>query len=127
MVRTTDKLKKLSNFVGVKIMDLRVASGFSRQQIAEFLEVTHQQVQKYEKGSNRICFGRLLKLAEFFKVDIKVFYEDFQQDFKISEDEFNQQRNCLEIFKHLKKIENSEFKQSILDLVRSYVKKYNKV
>lgn len=123
MVRTTDKLKKISNFVGVKIMDLRVASGFSRQQIAEFLEVTHQQVQKYEKGSNRICFGRLLKLAELFKVDIKVFYEDFQQDFKISEDEITQQRHCLEIFKHLKKIENSEFKQSILDLVRSYVKK----
>jgi transcriptional regulator with XRE-family HTH domain len=49
----------------------------SQQKLAAGLGLTFQQVQKYEKGSNRIGAGRLQQLAEILQVPVSFFFEDF--------------------------------------------------
>jgi transcriptional regulator with XRE-family HTH domain len=50
--------------------------GMSQEKLGDFLGLTFQQVQKYEKGVNRIGAGRLFNIARVLGVAITYFYED---------------------------------------------------
>ena len=58
--RGPDAVDKL---VGRNIRVLRLAKGLSQTELADALGITFQQVQKYEKGTNRVGSGRLLKIS----------------------------------------------------------------
>lgn len=121
MVRTTNHLKEIDKKIGLNIMNLRICHGFSRDDLGKHLDVTHQQIQKYEKGINRICIGRLLEIAKFFRVECQFFFRDLE-DFDEGID-YKEQRQSLEIFKLLKKVvDNEALKNSISMLVKSYLK-----
>lgn len=59
--------------LGDNIRAARIASGKSQSEIAAFLEVTFQQVQKYENGKNRMPVDRLVNLAAFLEVPFSQF------------------------------------------------------
>jgi transcriptional regulator with XRE-family HTH domain len=61
--------------VGRNVRVYRLSKGMSQTQLAEQLGVTFQQVQKYEKGSNRIGSGRLAHIAKALDVPISAFFE----------------------------------------------------
>jgi transcriptional regulator with XRE-family HTH domain len=61
--------------VGRNIRILRLAKGLSQTELADALGVTFQQVQKYEKGTNRIGAGRLHEIARILQVPISFFFE----------------------------------------------------
>jgi transcriptional regulator with XRE-family HTH domain len=61
--------------VARRIQKLRLLRGISQEQIAGELKLTFQQVQKYEKGLNRITAGRLYRLAQLLSVEVAYFYE----------------------------------------------------
>jgi transcriptional regulator with XRE-family HTH domain len=63
--------------VGVRVRMRRLALDMSQQKLAAGLGLTFQQVQKYEKGHNRIGAGRLQQLAGILDVPISFFFEDF--------------------------------------------------
>jgi len=48
--------------------------------LADHLDLTFQQVQKYEKGTNRISAGRLQRIAEVLTVPIMFFYSGFEEN-----------------------------------------------
>ena len=52
--------------------------GMSQERLGDLLGLTFQQVQKYEKGINRIGAGRLFEVSEILGVPISFFYEDVQ-------------------------------------------------
>lgn len=54
--------------------------GISQEKLGEDLGLTFQQVQKYEKGVNRIGAGRLFEIAQILDVPVQFFYDDFQSD-----------------------------------------------
>jgi transcriptional regulator with XRE-family HTH domain len=60
--------------IGQKIRAVRVATGMSQTTLANGLGVTFQQVQKYEKGANRLSAGRLQKIAGLLNTPIAFFY-----------------------------------------------------
>ena len=60
--------------VGQRIRIQRLQSGLSQMALAEKLGVTFQQVQKYEKGVNRVGAGRLTKIAKVFGVPVSSFF-----------------------------------------------------
>ena len=70
--RGPDAVDKL---VGRNIRVLRLAKGLSQTELADELGVTFQQVQKYEKGTNRVGSGRLLKISGILGVKITDFFE----------------------------------------------------
>lgn len=61
--------------VGRRVAERRVALGYNQSDLGRALGVTFQQVQKYEKGSNRISASKLWQVAQFFKVDPAYFFE----------------------------------------------------
>ena len=60
--------------VGNRIRQRRNELRLSQEKLGEHLGVTFQQIQKYEKGSNRIGAGQLLQIAKFLQVDPNFFY-----------------------------------------------------
>lgn len=64
-------------YVGSRVRMRRLLLGFSQERLADQIGVTFQQVQKYEKGMNRIGASRLQKIAEVLAVPPSFF---FQQD-----------------------------------------------
>jgi transcriptional regulator with XRE-family HTH domain len=58
----------------------RIASGKSQMEIAEHLDVTYQQVQKYERGTDRITIHRLIRLADFLEVPLLQFIAPSESD-----------------------------------------------
>src|ERR1700704_6458641 len=62
--------------VGLRIRAARLAAGLSQERLANALGVTFQQVQKYEKGVNRVGAGRLSDSARILSVPVSFFFED---------------------------------------------------
>ncbi|MET3695366.1 helix-turn-helix domain-containing protein [Methylobacterium goesingense] len=62
--------------LGVRITALRKAKGLSQTEVGKALGVSFQQVQKYERGRNRIGAGRLHAIANFFAVPVSSLYGD---------------------------------------------------
>ena len=60
--------------VGRNVRTLRVQRKLSQEKLGEALGVTFQQVQKYEKGSNRISSSKLSQIAKFFQVDVATLF-----------------------------------------------------
>ena len=60
--------------VGQRIRIQRLQSGLSQTALAEQLGVTFQQVQKYEKGVNRVGAGRLTKIANVLGIPVSTFF-----------------------------------------------------
>lgn len=56
--------------IGVQIRVLRETRGMSQTELGDRLGLTFQQIQKYEKGTNRVSAGRLRRIAEIFKIPV---------------------------------------------------------
>jgi transcriptional regulator with XRE-family HTH domain len=63
----------LANKIGEKIRELRTAKNMSQEQLAEHLNVSTQQLHKYESGKNRIPIDNLLIICRIFDVDLNYF------------------------------------------------------
>jgi len=61
--------------IGQRVRTRRLEIGMSQERLAELLGVTFQQVQKYEKGINRIAASRLLDIANALDKSVASFYE----------------------------------------------------
>ncbi len=68
-------LNEVDVFVGQRLRELRMLAGLSQSDVAAALGLTFQQLQKYERGFNRVSASRLYKLAQFFRVPVSVFFE----------------------------------------------------
>jgi transcriptional regulator with XRE-family HTH domain len=62
--------------IGRKIRALRLERGLSQSTLADGIGLTFQQVQKYEKGANRVSAGRLQKIADLLNIPVTFFYGD---------------------------------------------------
>ncbi|MGN7618825.1 MAG: helix-turn-helix domain-containing protein [Ehrlichia sp.] len=110
--------------VGKEIKRQRIMRGMSQNQLANKLGITFQQVQKYEKGTNRIVISRLYQLASVLNVEVRDIMLKLQEDLKnISCD------NDVASIPHLKDNEDKfipEFHDSKIDskevlmMVRAY-------
>ena len=63
--------------LGSKLRVRRLAMGLTQTKVAQAINVTFQQIQKYEKGTNGISSLRIMQLANFLKVPVVFFFEDF--------------------------------------------------
>lgn len=61
--------------VGRRVCEKRISLGYNQSDLGRALGLTFQQIQKYEKGTNRISASKLWDIARFFKVDIGYFFD----------------------------------------------------
>ena len=65
--------------LGKKLRMRRLSLGLTQTKVADAINVTFQQIQKYEKGTNGVSSIRLLQLSNYLKVPINYFFEDFSE------------------------------------------------
>jgi|TARA_B100001079_G_scaffold158284_1_gene135701 transcriptional regulator with XRE-family HTH domain len=69
--------ENFNQHLGSKLKLRRLALGLTQTKVAKAINVTFQQIQKYEKGTNGVSSIRLLQLSNYLKVPISYFFEDF--------------------------------------------------
>jgi transcriptional regulator with XRE-family HTH domain len=106
--------------------------GMSQEKLGEHLGLTFQQVQKYEKGINRIGASRLFDLARVLGVPVQFFYEELpaassggvsgfaERPAESYAVEFLGSREGLELNKAFARITDPRVRRSIVELVRAY-------
>jgi transcriptional regulator with XRE-family HTH domain len=70
----------IDKHVGTKLRARRTKLGMSQTTLADALGMSFQQVQKYEKGANRIGAGRLQHIAQILKLPVQSFFEGLPED-----------------------------------------------
>lgn len=115
--------------VGTRVRLRRMLLGMSQEKLGEQLGLTFQQVQKYEKGVNRIGAGRLHELGQVLGVPVNFFYDQApggmvehgfaEQPADSYVVDFLSSREGLELNKAFVRITDPRVRRSVLDLVRS--------
>ena len=77
--------ENFNKHLGSKLKLRRLALGLTQTKVAKAINVTFQQIQKYEKGTNGVSSIRLLQLSNYLKIPINYFYEDFS-DYLINQE-----------------------------------------
>ena len=65
--------------LGKKLRMRRLSLGLTQTKVAQAINVTFQQIQKYEKGTNGVSSNRLMQLSQFLKVPIIYFFGDYKE------------------------------------------------
>jgi len=120
--------------VGSRVRFRRMLLGMSQEKLGERLGLTFQQVQKYEKGINRIGASRLFDLAQVLGVSVQFFYDDVPMSeprasapetalTEVPDEhsivEFLRSRDGLELNRAFVRIPDLKARRAIVDLVRS--------
>ena len=130
--------------VGNRLRIRRSLLGLSQEKLAECVGVTFQQVQKYERGANRISSSRLLSFSKLLDVPLSYFFdgledndsskssalgfaEDKQEGFdhgskKIREKNLFTQKETIELMKAYYAVQDTKLRKEILKIVRSMSK-----
>ena len=105
--------------LGNKLKLRRLALGLTQTKVAKAINVTFQQIQKYEKGTNGVSSNRLMQLSQFLKVPIIYFFEDYK-DFKElgSSEMLNEDLNYSFLTKTFANLSKTE-KEKILQVLKN--------
>jgi transcriptional regulator with XRE-family HTH domain len=116
--------------VGNRVRIRRMLIGMSQERLGDLLGLTFQQVQKYEKGVNRIGAGRLFEVARILNVPVDIFYEGASATLAgqpgMNEPEgappvmeFVSSGEGLQLSLAFMKIKDAKVRKRVLDLVKS--------
>lgn len=120
--------------VGSRVRMRRMMIGMSQDKLGEKLGLTFQQVQKYEKGVNRIGASRLYHISKILDVPVQFFYDDFGDEsglgpgFEDSQStgtggsEFMDLLSTpegVQLCKHFSTIKDPQVRRKIVELVRT--------
>lgn len=120
--------------VGIKLKDRRILLGLNQYDLGEAVDVSIQQIQKYESAKNRISSGKLYSFAKLLKVPITYFFDgiddsvqslnSIQNAFAEEQEEFKTERQkisdkeVINLIKAYSKINNESKRKSVFDLVK---------
>jgi transcriptional regulator with XRE-family HTH domain len=114
--------------VGNRVRIRRMLIGMSQERLGDLLGLTFQQVQKYEKGVNRIGAGRLFEVSRILSVPVDFFYEGLATNIPAGNDtdaatppvmEFVSSGEGLQLSLAFMKIRDAKVRKRVLDLVKS--------
>lgn len=123
--------------VGSRVRLRRMLVGMSQEKLGVQMGLTFQQIQKYEKGTNRIGASRLYQISRILEVPIQFFFEEASLEMGVSSAseakgfsdsgsqafimEFLNTREGLELNRAFVRISDQKQRKRIVDLVRSMV------
>ena len=119
----TDDKKNQETRIGERLRFFRLAKGLSQTAVGDRVGLTFQQVQKYEKGINRISVSRLLQFSEILDFDTREFFDgisDRKRESGSKADEIStliSSKTTISLVKDFSKIKSSILKRNIAELV----------
>ncbi|GKX32989.1 MAG: putative HTH-type transcriptional regulator R00410 [Rhizobiaceae bacterium MnEN-MB40S] len=131
MIVNKKKPNPIDIHVGSRIRLRRTMLGMSQEKLGEALGITFQQIQKYEKGTNRVGASRLQNIASILNVPVSFFFEDAPGDPSTGRGgsseasssnyvvDFLSSSEGLQLNRAFVKIEDPKVRRKIVDLVKS--------
>jgi transcriptional regulator with XRE-family HTH domain len=130
MTATTRGVTAVDRLIGTRVRARRMEQHVSQQDLAAKIGVTFQQVQKYEKGVNRIGSARLVQIASFLEVDTSYFLANLNGTGNGGDKatasrfvEFLATKEGVEINEAMMKLPDAH-RRGVIDLARSLVRAY---
>ena len=125
----TKKPKPTDVLVGQRVRMARLMANMSQTELGEHIGITFQQVQKYEKGTNRIGAGRLQEISHILQVPIAFFYDGALDESALAKseastrslallDDFVSSSEGLRLVQSFMRIENADVRRRIVALVQ---------
>lgn len=122
--------------VGQRLRQRRVLVGLSQEKLARMVGITFQQVQKYERGANRIVASRLFELAKVLDVPVSYFFDDLSAkaandahkadtaplSADLASHDVMAERETLELVRAYYSIDDERVRRRAFDLLRSLAK-----
>ncbi len=119
---TSKQPHPVDRLVGSRVRLIRTARGFSQSRLAENLGITFQQVQKYEKGTNRISASRLFEISRLLGVSVPDLYAGADDTDAVTADAPADALPSLldhKIIRALSRIDDDQIKRKVLALIRT--------
>ena len=110
--------RQITQQIGRNLRNLRIVTGLTQTELGEAVGVTFQQVQKYEKGSNRLNAAALCQFAKILDVPFLAFFEGVA-DKKASKNHFS--RTSLEMVHHFNSLKDEKLKKGLMALIKQLV------
>lgn len=131
---TKGKTDEMDKTVGNRLKARRILLGLSQQDLGDAVNVSIQQIQKYEKATNRISCGKLYILSKLLKTPISYFFyntKNVDDSFALAEDQEHSaeevdlvsDKDAITLLRFYKGIKDESVRQKILDLVKTVAEK----
>ena len=125
----------IDKLVSRKLKMRRMMLGLSQEEVGQAVDVSIQQIQKYEKARNRIASGKLFTLAKFLKVPINYFFENSNdnlqtisnvfaeesEEYNANEESSVSEKELIQLIKSFGEIKNSQTRKKIIELIKSMI------
>ena len=116
-----DPIHPVDLLVGRRVRLLRKCQGMSQTELANAIGLTFQQVQKYEKGTNRISASKLFEIAQALNVEVAALFADATASNagadSEAEDSVVPSRTNLQIVRTLSQVRNARVQRKVLELI----------
>ena len=130
---TKGRADNVDKLVSRRLKMRRMMLGLSQQDLGKAVDVSIQQVQKYEKATNRISSGKLFTLSKFLKVPINYFYDQSEDSSNIIGNIFAEEsasydannkdlvteKEIVSLIKAFSEITSSQSRKKIIELVKT--------
>jgi transcriptional regulator with XRE-family HTH domain len=82
-----NKISSFDEYVGWRVRMARISAGESQQALGARLHITFQQIQKYEKGVNKISFDKVYEIGQFYGLPLGYFIEGYSPEGVVLEEQ----------------------------------------
>ena len=127
------KADNIDKLVSRKLKMRRMMLGLTQEEIGQAVDVSIQQIQKYEKARNRIASGKLFTLAKFLKVPIDYFFENSNDGIQIINNVFTEEseeynaneegaiseKEIIQLIKSFNEVKNAQTRKKIIELIKT--------
>jgi len=125
-----DKITPIDIHVAQKLKEFRISAGMTQDKLGELIGVTFQQIQKYEKATNRIAVCRLFEIAQILNKPLNAFFQglkadrsyynyDFKTDKQLTKNVQQFEKEVLPLVRAFNRIESPQAKKSLVALANS--------
>ncbi|MZR31270.1 helix-turn-helix domain-containing protein [Sneathiella litorea] len=112
--------KRVDDHVGERIRERRTMMGLTQEHLAKALDISYQQVQKYETGANRVSAGRLFEIAKRLEVDVAYFFENLEPaTTSIPLEHGGKNRSTIELVRNYGEIDEPAVRSAVSGLIKS--------
>ena len=118
-------LNPVDVYVGSRLKARRIELGISLTKIGKMVGITFQQVQKYEKGLNRIGSSRLYEFSKILKVPVSYFFDGYEISSNCVDNILKDERNSkiekeiVLLVDYFYKLKNPLLRKSVISLLRN--------
>ena len=128
LTKSRNSNKDLDAYIGSKVKCRRSMLGISQDKLGSHLGITFQQVQKYEKGANRVSASMLYHIADMLNVDFAFFINGFEQSKSLHDCntaptydiDASKRKESADLLKAYYKINDQSTRKKILKLVKAF-------